>query len=104
LKCRIVAGHAPDALLVDKSYDTEGLCADLTEQKIEAVIPGRSNRRVKIEHKRELYKQRNQIERLFGHLKINRAITTRHDQLANNFLGVIHLANGRYWLKFVYAA
>jgi hypothetical protein len=28
---------------------------------------------VKIEHDRTLYKQRNGIERMFGHLKINRA-------------------------------
>lgn len=30
-----------------------------------------------------IYKQRNRIERMFGHLKINRAIATRYDQLAN---------------------
>lgn len=71
---------------------------------IEAVIPGRSNRRVKIEHNRTLYRQRNRIERMFGHLKINRAITTRYDQLANSFLGMVHIATARYWLKFVHAA
>ena len=70
----------------------------------EAVIPGRSNRRVKIEHDRTLYKQRNRIERMFGHLKINRAIATRYDQLVNSFLGVAHIATTRYWLKFVHAA
>lgn len=58
---------------------------------------------VKIEHDRELYK-RNRIERMFGHLKINRAIATRYDQLANSFLGMVHLATARYWLKFVHAA
>ena len=47
--------------------------------------------------------QRNRIERMFGHLKINRAIATRYD-LANSFLGMVHLATARYWLKFVYAA
>lgn len=73
-------------------------------RKIEAVIPGRSNRRVKIEHNRALYKQRNRIERVFGHLKINRAIATRYDQLANSFLGMVHLATARYRLIFVHAA
>ena len=43
-------------------------------EKIKAVIPGRSNGRVKIEHDRALCEQRNRIERMFGHLKINRAI------------------------------
>jgi transposase len=70
----------------------------------EAVIPGRSNRRVKIEHDRALYKLRNRIERMFGHLKVNRAIATRCDLLASSFLGMVHLATARYWLKFVHAA
>jgi transposase len=94
----------PDALLADKGYDADAIRADLVERKIQAVIPGRSNRRVKIEHDRVLYKQRNRIERMFGHLKINRAIATRYDQLANSFLGMVHLATARYWLKFVHAA
>ncbi|MBI1205036.1 MAG: transposase, partial [Rhodopseudomonas sp.] len=44
------------------------------------------------------------IERMFGHLKINRAIATRYDQLANSFLGMVHIATTRYWLKFVHVA
>ena len=68
--------------MADKGYDADAIRADLAERGIEAVIPARSNRRVKIEHDRELYKQRNQIERFFGRLKINRAIATRYDQLA----------------------
>lgn len=94
----------PDAALADKGYDADTIRADLTKRKIEAVIPGRSNRRVKIDHDRTLYKQRNRIERMFGHLKINRAIATRYDQLASSFLGMVHLATTRYWLKFVHAA
>jgi transposase len=43
--------------------------------------------------------ERNRIERMFGHLKVNRAIATRYDQLASSFLGM-----ARYWLKFVRAA
>ena len=53
---------------------------------------------------RALYKQRNRIKRMFGHLKINRVITTRYDQLVNSFLGMVHLATAAYWLKFVHAA
>lgn len=96
--------QAPDAFLADKGYDADAIRADLAKRKIKAVIPGRSNRHVKIEYDRALYKQRNRIERMFGHLKINRAIATRYDQLANSFLGMVHLATARYWLKFVHAA
>ncbi|MXP25406.1 IS5 family transposase, partial [Altererythrobacter indicus] len=76
-----MADQTPKALLADKGYDADAIRADLAERGIEAVIPGRSNRRVPIEHDRKLYKQRNQIERFFGRLKINRAIATRYDQL-----------------------
>jgi transposase len=96
--------RAPNALLADKGHDADAIRADLAERKIDAVIPGRSNRRVKIEHDRALYKQRNCIERMFGQLKINRAIATRYDQLADSFLGMVHIAAVRYWLKFVHAA
>lgn len=100
----VLPERTPDALLADKGYDAETIRADLKRRNIEPVIPGRSNRRVKIEHDRSLYEQRNRIERMFGHLKINRAIATPYDQLASSLLGMVHLATARYWLKFVYAA
>lgn len=71
----------PDALLADKGYDADTIRADLANRMIKVVIPGRSNRRVTIDNDRALYRQRNRIERMFGHLKINRAIATRYDQL-----------------------
>lgn len=85
-------------------YDPDAIRSDLAKREIEAVIPGRSNRRVKIEYDRAHYRKRNRIERMFGHLKINRAIATRYDQLATTSLGMVHIANARYWLKFVHAA
>lgn len=94
----------PTALLADKGYDSDAIRTDLAGRNIQAVIPGRSNRRVKIEHDRALYKERNHIERFFGRLKINRAIATRYDQLAESFLSMVHIAAARYWLQFVHAA
>ena len=96
--------QAPKALLADKGYDADAIRTDLARRNIQAVIPGRSNRRIKIEHDRALYRERNQIERFFGRLKINRAIATRYDQLAESFLSMVHIAAARYWLKFVHAA
>lgn len=96
--------RVPQAFLADKGYDADAIRADLANRNIEAVIPGRSNRRVKIEYDRSLYKERNKIERFFGHLKINRAIATRYDQLAESFLSMVHIASAKYWLKFVHAA
>jgi len=96
--------RSPKELLADKAYDADAIRANLASRNIKAVIPGRSNRRVKIEHDRALYKQRNRIERMVGWLKINRAIATRYDQLANSFMGMVQIATARYWLKFVHTA
>jgi transposase len=62
------------------------------------------NRTKTICYNKRLYRQRNCIERALGHLKINRAIATRYDQLADSFLGMLYLATARYWIKFVHAA
>ena len=39
-----------------------------------------------------MYRERNRIERMIGHLKINRAIATRYDKLARSFLDALHIA------------
>ena len=94
----------PDALLGDKAYDTDDIRKDLKERGIKPVIPPKSNRRVQFRYDKVLYRERNWIERMIGHLKINRAIATRYDQLAETFLGMLNLAAARYWIKFVHAA
>ena len=40
---------------------------------------------------------------MFSRLKINRVIATRYDQLDSSFLGMVDIANTRYWVKFVHA-
>jgi transposase len=96
--------QAPDALLADKAYDSDAIRDDLKKRGIKAVIPPKSNRKVAIRYSKELYRERNWIERVIGHLKINRAIATRYDQLADSFLGMLYIATARYWIKFVHAA
>ncbi len=46
-----------------------------------------------------LYKARNAIERFFARLKQFRAIATRYDKLAANFLAAVKLACLRLWLR-----
>jgi transposase len=76
----------------------------LAKRDIQPVIPPRSTRITQIKWNKRLYKMRNRIERTIGHLKINRAIATRYDKLANSFLGMLNLAIARMWLKFVHTA
>ncbi|MEJ5021111.1 hypothetical protein WH297_15420 [Ochrobactrum vermis] len=70
---------------MDKGYDADAIRADLAKRTIGAIIADRSNQRVKIEHDRLLNRQRDRIERVFGHLEINRSIGT-HGQLASSSL------------------
>lgn len=94
----------PKALLADKGNDTSAIRTDLARRGIQAVTPGRLNRRIKIEHARGLYQARNQIERFSGRLKINPTTATSNDQLTKGFLSMIHVAAARYWLKSAHAA
>jgi transposase len=96
--------RAPDALLGDKAYDTDDIRNDLKKRHIKPVIPPKSNRNVQFRYDKTLYRERNWIERMIGHLKINRAVATRYDQLAETFLGMLSLAAARYWIKFVHTA
>jgi transposase len=95
--------RAPGALVADKAYDSDAIRDDLKQRGIRAVTPPKSNRTKTICYSKRLYRQRNCIERVLGHLKINRAIATRYDQLADSFLGMLYLATARYWIKFVHA-
>ena len=48
---------------------------------------------------RHLYKARHLIENFFARLKQDRAIATRYDKTARNFLGAIYLAASVIWLN-----
>ena len=87
-----LADGQPKALLADKGYDSDAIRDDLRDRNIKPVIPPRSNRIKTIRYDKRLYRDRNRIERLFGHMKINRSVATRFDKLARSFLDTLHLA------------
>ena len=64
-----------------------------------AVIPPKHNRVFRRSHDRELYKERHLIENFFCKLKQYRAIVTRYDKTARNFLAVIYLVSTVIWLN-----
>jgi transposase len=86
-------------LLADKGYDTNTIRAFLKERGIKAVIPGKSNRKKKIRHDKQSYKNRNVVERCFCRLKDWRRIATRYDKLAQNFFSALcFVATVAYWI------
>ena len=80
----LLKGLTADQVIADKGYDGN--------QGGQAVIPPKSNHKVQRSYDRELYRERNHIERLFGRLKQCRRIATRYDKTARNSLAFIHLA------------
>ena len=77
--------------VMDKGYESDKIRNKLREEDIEPVIPPRSNRKEPCADNKEVYKLRNQVERLMNRLKQFRRIATRYEQLAMTFLGFIHL-------------
>jgi len=94
-----LADARPTHLLADKGYDSDAIRANLAARDIRPVIPPRSNRTAVIRWNRRIYKERNRIERMIGHLKINRAVATRYDKLAQTFLDALHIATIRRCLR-----
>ncbi len=89
-----------DFFLADRAYDAQKRVIEkLQAQGCEAVIPSKSNRMEKRDYDRHLYKARHLIENFFAKLKKYRAIATRYDKTAVNFLGSIHLAASVIWLN-----
>jgi transposase len=87
-------------VIADKAYDAqERLIAPLQRAGKVIVIPSiRSRKRVR-HYDRHLYQARHLIENFFSKLKQYRAIATRYDKTACNFLGAIHLAAAVVWLN-----
>ncbi len=89
-----------DGLLADKAYDADDrVIAPLTKSGKLVVIPPKSNRRRLRDFDREIYKARHLIENFFCRLKEFRAIATRYDKTARNFLAGVHLAAIIIWLN-----
>ena len=75
------------AILADKGYDADERVIRLLEQVGKTVvIPPKRNRKDQREYNKELYKSRHLIENFFCKLKRFRAIATRYDKTARNFL------------------
>jgi len=81
-------------LIADKAYDADKRVIEplLAAGKTPVIpsVPGRSIRRL---YDRDLYKERRLIENFFCRLKQFRAIATRYDKRAVNFLAGVYAAS-----------
>ena len=89
-----------DMLIADKAFDADQrVIAPLVAAGKTAVIPPKANRRAPRNFDRHLYKARHLIENFFASLKQFRAIATRYDKTARNFLAAVYLAASTIWLN-----
>lgn len=86
-------------LIADKAYGAhKRLIEPLQTRGNTVVIPPKVNAKNPRAYDKHLYKARHLIENFFAKLKQYRAIATRYDKTARNFLGAIHLAASVIWL------
>lgn len=82
-----------ERVIGDKGYDADQRVRKQLEAKgCIPVIPFRKLYLNPGTYDKELYKKRHLIENFFAKLKQYRAIATRYDKTARNFLGAIYLA------------
>jgi len=89
----------PRAVAGDKGYSYDRIRRYLRQRKIKAVIPTRKDQRRRPGFDKETYRRRNVVERCVNWLKECRALATRFDKLAVNFLATIKLAILQRYLR-----
>jgi len=89
-----------DLLIADKAFDADKRVLEpLAAAGKAAVIPSKANRVLPRDFDRDLYKARHLIENFFAKLKQFRAIATRYEKTARNFLAGVHLVATEIWLN-----
>ncbi|WP_345790807.1 IS5 family transposase [Parazoarcus communis] len=79
-------------VIMDKAYEGDETRQLVFDLGMEPVVPPKRNRLTRWEYDRELYKKRNEVERLFRRLKGFRRIFSRFDKLDVVFKFFIHFA------------
>lgn len=86
-------------LLADRAYDSDALRQSIAARGAWANIKPLTRRIEKPAFSSYLYRYRNLVERFFNKLKHYRAIATRYEKYASNYLALVKLASIRIWLR-----
>ena len=82
----------PVCLLMDRAYEGDETRALAVELGYIPVVSPKNNRKNPWDYDKQLYKQRNQVERLFRRIKQFRRIFTHCDKLEVIFLALVYFA------------
>ncbi len=87
-------------LIADKACDADARVIEpLQAAGKSVVIPPKANRKSPRGYDRHTYKDRHLVENFFAKIKQFRAIATRYDKTARNFLAAVHLMASVVWLN-----
>jgi transposase len=87
------------AFIADTGYDSNDFIKSVRAKGMKPVIHSKPERKKKHRLVRALYQQRYLVECFFHSLKRYRAIATRYDKTARNYLALVQLACARIWLE-----
>jgi len=79
-------------LVMDRAYEGDETRTLAERLGFQVVVPPRAHRREPWDYDRELYKRRNEVERLFRRLKGFRRVYTRFDKLDRMYWAFIQFA------------
>ena len=86
-------------VIADRGYDSDKIIYHVENNGNTSVIPSRKTRINQRPIDLVVYKMRNKIERLFGHLKQLRRLATRFEKLVENYASIVYLACSLRWLN-----
>ena len=95
----LLDGLKAKAVIADRGYDANYIIKKIEDMNAMPVIPSKSNRKKVRVYDKQLYKERNLIERMFNKLKQFRRIATRYDKTAASFFSFIYIASIYIWLN-----
>ena len=94
----LIEGLRAAAVVADTVYDADVLLEYISMQGAVPVIPPRPQRKHQRSYDRELYKERNLVERFFNRIKQFRRIATRYEKLTRNYFSMLNLVCAYLWL------
>jgi len=88
----LIEHEQTQAIVADKAYDSNEFIALIEQLGAVVVIPPKANRIEQREYDKNLYADRNKVERFFNRVKHYRRLATRYEKTARNYLAFWQVA------------
>ena len=97
----LIEGINADYLLADRGYDTDSVIQQVSDAKMEAVIPPKKNRKNQRKYDKNIYENRYQVEKSFLKMKSWRGIATRYAKTTSSYKASIQICCMFMWLNIL---